>query len=76
MLVFDTDSISIEPRISAWINFDDTIDLCIEPFYMDSISSIGIGNRYNTSFSSIGGEFSEMMCMSIPEFYEFLYSIL
>ena len=69
-LVFDTDSIQKPPFRTLRINLDNIVDLSIEPLDMDRIARVSIRDSYNTPFSSVGGEFSEMMSMMISEFYE------
>ena len=69
-LVFDTDSIQKPPFRTLRINLDNIVDLSIEPLDMDRITRVSIRDSYNTPFSSIGSEFSEMMSMMISEFYE------
>lgn len=72
MLILDSDTLSKVPFIRTRINLDNTINLCIKPLYMNSISSMCIGNSDSTSFSTIGSKLTQMIRMSISEFYEFI----
>jgi hypothetical protein len=72
MLIFDSDTLSKVPFIRTRINLDNTINLCIKPLYMDSISSMCIGDSDGASFSTIGGKLTQMIRVGISEFDEFI----